>query len=160
VVYSDGSTCQDPKKDLTVGASINSTDRRVEGKLVDLDPEQQMVSEIWGFQVGLDVTNAAYNASFGFRGSYEALPFIDIFMRYPQGQSDSWFSAFYQSVLHNLAWFDIQGESIVTQSRFLQELLANGKPSELSIHFNTDGYDDDTSSPWFTFGRVVGTIGL
>lgn len=55
---------------------------------------------------------------------------------------------------------DIQGESIVTQSRFLQELLANGKPSELSIHFNTDGYDDDTSSPWFTFGRVVGTIGL
>src|SRR5712692_10120960 len=79
VVYSDGSTCQDPSQDLTVGASINSTDRRVEGKLVDLDPEQQMVSEIWGFQVGLDVTNAAYNAAFGFLGSYEASPFIDIF---------------------------------------------------------------------------------
>jgi hypothetical protein len=46
VCYRDGSTSDDPNVDPVIGAAINGTDVRVEGKLVDLDPEQQMVSEI------------------------------------------------------------------------------------------------------------------
>ena len=51
VYYRDGTSSDDPNVDPAVGAAINGSDVRVEGKLVDLDPMQQMVSEIWGFQI-------------------------------------------------------------------------------------------------------------
>ena len=51
-----------------------------------------------------------------------------------------------------------------TASRFLKELeqLSSGDAAErkLSIKFNVDGYVDDSTSTTFTFGRVVGSIGL
>jgi hypothetical protein len=33
--------------------TIQNADRRAPGKLVDLDPRQQLVSQIWGMQVPL-----------------------------------------------------------------------------------------------------------
>jgi hypothetical protein len=162
VVYRDGTTCDDPNVDPIVGAAINDADARVEGKLVDLDPEQQMVSQIWGFRVVLGQTQQAHGVSFG--SDFEVTPFADIWVRYPKGQPDSFFGAFYQSVLRNVKW---AGANTVN-SRFLQELVLdpnlpvadNNLPQDLSIHFNVDGFNDDMTSPQFTFGRVVGAIGL
>lgn len=149
VVYRDGTTCDDPNIDPIVGAPINDSDIQVEGKLVDLDSEQQMVSQIWGFQVLLG------QAGQGFRADFKVAPFADIWVRVPSGKPDSFFCAFYQSVLLNIQWGLIEG------SRFFQELSANGSgPQQLSIRFNVDFFNDDRSSPEFTFGRVVGAIGL
>src|SRR5689334_12203725 len=43
VVYRDGTVCDDPAVDPVVGSPVGSAGGRTEGKLVDLDPEQQMV---------------------------------------------------------------------------------------------------------------------
>src|SRR5438552_3258574 len=51
VGYRDGTTCEDPNVDPIVGMPVNDADDRVAGKIVDLDPQQQLVSEIWGFEV-------------------------------------------------------------------------------------------------------------
>ncbi len=154
VVYRDGTICDDPAVDPVVGAPVASGEGRTEGKLVDLDPEQQMVSEVWGFQVTL----GGSGSGFAIRGDFEVTGFADIWVRYPQGQPDSFFGAFYQSVLANLDWKN------QTASRFLKELeqlsAGNGAERMLSIKFNVDGYVDDSTSTTFTFGRVVGSIGL
>lgn len=153
VVYSDGTSCDDPHVDAVVGQPINDTNARVEGKLVDLDSEQQMVSEIWGLSILLGGTRRNNI----FRSRFRVAPFADIWVRYPGGQPDSFFGAFYQSVLEEIEWSKEAGSG----SRFLQEWLAAGKPPEkLSIRFNVDGYNDDSKSEQFTFGRVVGAIGL
>jgi len=150
VFYGDGTSCTDPTVDPVVGAAVNDNEAGVEGKLVDLDSEQQMVSEIWGFKVLVD--NLA--KGLGFRGSFAVTPFGDIFVRYPQGSADSFFGALYQSVLEGIDW---TGSGA---SRFLEELAESvGESGRLSIKFNVDGYDDVATSANFTFGRVVGSIG-
>jgi hypothetical protein len=151
VIYRDGTMSDSSDLDPIVGMSVNDSNTRVEGKLVDLDPEQQMVSEVWGFQVRVGGSHGL-----GFGGNFRVAAFTDIWVRYPQGQPDSFFGAFYQSVLEGLQWGG--GENV---SRFLKELSANGGPPKLlSIKFNVDGYNDDSTTPEFTFGRVVGSIGL
>lgn len=151
VQYTDGTSCDNSAFDPVVGMPINSVVDRVEGKLVDLDPEQQMVSEVWGFQVFL----GAKGSSIGFGGDYAVAAFTDIWVRYAKGQPDSFFGAFYQSVIALTQ--DIVGQA---DSRFLQELqTAIGQGKQLSIRFNVDGYVDDNTQPDFTFGRVTGAIG-
>ncbi|MBN1209795.1 MAG: ferritin-like protein [Myxococcaceae bacterium] len=151
VLYGNGTSCDDPNVDPLVGQSVNGAEARVEGKLVDLDSEQQMVSEIWGFRVVI----GSVLKGFGLGGDFLVSPFADIWTRYPQGQPDSFFGAFYQSVLEGVQWAGVE------KSPSLKELLAQGSfKGALSIKFNVDGFDDDASSPTFTFGRVVGSIGL
>ncbi len=151
VEYLDGSVCDDPNLDPVVGMPINSVVDRVEGKLVDLDPEQQMVSAIWGFQVYL----GAKSSEIGFGGDYAVASFGDIWVRYPKGSPDSFFGAYYQSVIQLK-----KGITGAPSSRYLQELqTATGTGNELSIKFNVDGYVDDNTQVDFTFGRVTGAIG-
>ena len=153
VNYTDGtySHIATPDQDPVIGMPINGANTRVSGKIVDLDSEQQMVSEIWGFEVLLgDVSQGN-----GFSSTYEVAAFADIWARYPGGNPDSFFSAIYQSVLSSVNW------SEMITSRFLNELTNNGKnpPPQLSIKFTVDGLNQDDTSPDFTWGRVVGSIG-
>jgi hypothetical protein len=151
VIYSNGRSCDDPNVDPIVGLAVNGAEAQVEGKLVDLDSEQQMVSEIWGFRVVV----GSVLKGFGVGGDFLVSPFADIWTRYPQGQPDSFFGAFYQSVLEGVQWAGLE------KSPYLQELLSKKRfQGKLSIKFNVDGFDDDSTSPTFTFGRVVGSIGL
>lgn len=151
VQYTDGTSCDKQADDPVVGMPINSVIDRVEGKLVDLDPEQQMVSEVWGFQVFL----GEKDSSIGFGGDYDVAAFADIWVRYAAGQPDSFFGAFYQSVISLTK--DIVGQA---DSKFLQELQAAiGQGKRLSIRFNVDGYIDDATDQSFTFGRITGAIG-
>jgi hypothetical protein len=157
VEYSDGTVCANSVLDPVVGMPINSVIDRVEGKLVDLDPEQQMVSAIWGFQVFL----GAKGSPIGFGGDYRTASFADIWTRFPKGQPDSFFGALYQSVIALTRQIANDPPAGQTASRFLQQLQAivGSTDAQLSIKFNVDGYDDDPTSPTFTFGRVTGTIG-
>jgi hypothetical protein len=149
VVYSDGTACSEPSQDAAVGSPVQGTDQPAVAKLVDLDPEQQMVSEIWGFHVLLG-TSAGPDS---FTGDFEVAAFSDIWFRaMGGGGGDAPMGAFYQSVLTGLKW------SNISKSRFLRELM-EASPDQLSIKFNLDGINMNSSSPNFTRGRIVGTIG-
>ena len=133
--------------DPIIGADVLSPDQPVIAKLVDLDTDQQGVSEIWGFQVKVAVSATDY-----FMGNFRVVCFNDLWGRVLNGHPDSMFSAYYQSFLDDVSW----GSQI--SSPFLQE-LQSVSPARLSIKFVVDGYQDDSSSPQFNQGRIVGTIG-
>jgi hypothetical protein len=150
VCYGDGTSTSDPLMDPAVGLRLADADRRVAGKLVDLDSEQQMVSQIWGLVVRL--MNGAEDA---FAGPYAVTAFTDLWPRAKGGggKGDMSLAAYYQSVIAPVAWGD------TSFSRFLRELRAKATDGILSIKFNVDGYSTNSSSPNFTLGRIVGTIG-
>ncbi|HYC93421.1 MAG TPA: hypothetical protein VEO54_29715 [Thermoanaerobaculia bacterium] len=148
VCYVDGSSTNDVAADPVVGMRIMDANKRVAGKLVDLDPQQQMVSQIWGLLVRLtDGVNDAFS------GPFERASFSDLWMRSAPVGTKMPLGVFYQSVLAPVLWGDDR------KSRFLRELRAAAKHDMLSIKFNLDGYDSDSTSATFTLGRIVGTIG-
>jgi hypothetical protein len=128
---------------------IADSDRKVTAKLVDLDSEQQLVSEIWGLEVRI----CEADGTALLRGRFEPAAFSDVWDRATTGGGDSGAGAMYQSVLSDLHWGDLSG------SPFLQELRTATVNRLLSIKFNVDGYNMDFRSPDFTRGRIVGTIG-
>ncbi|MDO7874758.1 hypothetical protein Q5H93_08440 [Hymenobacter sp. ASUV-10] len=137
--------------DPILGCVVADSDRRAPAKIVDLDPQQQMVSQIWGLEVRICTAAGALLL----RGQYEPTGFTDIWDRSHNGGGDSGASSMYQSVLTNLEWGDLRA------SPFMQALQATaaGPDGRLSIKFNVDGYNMNPTSPEFTRGRIVGTIG-
>lgn len=150
VYYADGTVCTSPEQDPIVGATFGSANKGSSGKIVDLDPEQQMVSEIWGQKVQLGVSGQPNSVE----GKYDVAAFTDIWIRAVGDTSggDAPMGAAYQSVITSLQWND----SI--SSRFLKELKAVS-PNKLSIKFNLDGINMTSGTPTFTQGRIVGAIG-
>lgn len=130
---------------------VADSDRQVPAKLVDLDSEQQLVSEIWGLQVR--ITDPQGNTILA--GDYEPAAFADIWDRATGsgGGGDIGAGAMYQSVLRDLQWGD------VSASPFLIALRTAASEGLLSIKFNVDGLNMDFNSPDFMCGRIVGTIG-
>jgi hypothetical protein len=142
-VNADGSVDQSASQDPIVGAALTSTDDPVPAKLVDLDTEQQLVSQIWGLQIKVAISETDY-----FIGNFRVVPFNDInFNRALGFGGDAAASAYFQSVLDDVTW----GSEIT--SPFLQE-LQSVSPDSLSIKFVVDGFNQDIKH-----GRVVGTIG-
>jgi hypothetical protein len=135
--------------DPIVSCLVGDSDRAPPAKIVDLDPEQQMVSEIWGMQVRICLADGANLL----RARYETAAFSDIWDRSAGGGGDSGGGAMYQSVLTDLEWGDI------SSSPFLTALKRSSQNEKLSIKFNVDGYNMDSKSSEFMRGRIVGTIG-
>ncbi|HEX2641463.1 MAG TPA: hypothetical protein VHU81_00615 [Thermoanaerobaculia bacterium] len=138
-------------EDPAIGLALEDSDQRVAGKLVDLDPQQQAVSEIWGMALRLtDDKNRAY-----LRGQYGVAAFINLWLRQQQASapSDQQLAAVYQSVLEGVTWDDLGG------SRLLEALRAATEDGLLSINFNAYAYGRDPSIPRYTLGRITGTIG-
>lgn len=135
--------------DAVLGCQVADAGQGPPAKLVDLDSEQQLVSEIWGLQVRL--VNAAGATLLG--GTFQPAAFMDIWDRCPSARGDELAGATYQSVLTGLQWGDLGG------SPFLQQLQSAATDGLLSIKFNVDAYDATFGSPTFTQGRIVGTIG-
>jgi hypothetical protein len=150
VCYADGTSTTDKTADPAAGMRIMDANKRVAGKLVDLDPQQQMVSQIWGLLVRL--TDGVHDA---FSGPFERASFSDLWQnatrRGRPGQMP--LGAFYQSVLTPVTWGD------AGTSRFLRELRTAAKRDMLSIKINIDAYDPNAASDSFTLGRIIGTIG-
>ena len=136
--------------DPVLGFQIADSNNQAPAKLVDLDPEQQLVSTIWGLQVR--VVDGDGNTLL--LGDFEPAAFIDIWdraMASSGGDADA--GAMYQSVLTNLRW------SNVALSPFLVALQAAASDGLLSIKFNVDAFNLSFSSPDFMTGRITGTIG-
>jgi hypothetical protein len=145
--YADGTPAAAGDAVLTLRVSSRGVPA---AKLVDLDPDQQGVSMIFGLSV---VIGAPAPAAPLLQGSFLAAPFTDLWRRGVGGAGDPGLSSAYQSVLQPLTWGDVSG------SRFLQALKAAAGGGLLSIKFNVDGYHNDPNGPSFTTGRLVGTIG-
>ncbi|HEY1425558.1 MAG TPA: hypothetical protein VGF50_02695 [Caulobacteraceae bacterium] len=140
-----------PEADPVLACRIADSDDAAPAKLVDLDSEQQLVSEIWGLTVR--VSTPAGDTLL--RGDFEPAAFIDIWDRATGqgGGGDTSAGAAYQSVLTNLTWGD------VSASPFLTQLKAAAGGGRLSIKFNVDGLSMDFTSPKFMCGRIIGSIG-
>ena len=160
VVYKDGSTANTRKEDPVIGKSIFDGDETVPGKIVDLDSEQQMVSEIWGWSIKIGSPSSPEQMQKqvvnGLKASYRVAPFSDIWVRYPEGGPDSFYGAAYQSILESV---ELLGNEDF--SRFFNELKDEKGhfPKELSIKFNVYGFNDDRGTPDFTWGKITGAIG-
>lgn len=152
VWYSDGTSTTDPAADPIIGAVIGGSSDRTSGKIVDIDPQWQLASELWGFHVRL-IQSAS---SDWFAGQYRPSAFRDLwFNRNVNAKGDSAASATFQSVLENVAF----GAEASAQSRALRELQAATADGRLSIRMATFGYQDDVHQSGFTLGTVIGAIG-
>jgi hypothetical protein len=150
VTYLDGTSTNDPLLDPIIGMSIMDTDARTAGKIVDLDSQQQMVSELWGLIVRI-VSNDGKTL---LKGDYEVAAFSNIwFSRSIDKTRDSAAGATYQSIIKNLSW-----NFGISNSRYLNELKTTSS-DQLSIQFTLDRYNGNNTSPQFTMGRIAGSIG-
>ena len=138
-----------PGVDPVLGGTLSANERSAPAKLVDLDPEQQMVSMIFGMSLTLRMPDGSAIVS----GDFVPAPFENIWVRFPAGQPDSFFSATYQSIISDLTWSD------GVDSPVIAALRAAATGDALSIRFTVDGIDQEFTSPLFTWGRIVGTIG-
>lgn len=146
----NGQLLTQPSADAVIGLRLGGSDSRVAGKLVDLDPQQQLVSQIWGLQFILadGMGNRLLEADF------EVSPFIDLWKRQQVSQNfDQTLAASYQSRLIHVRWGKLSG------SPLLQALKAASEPGLLSIRFNVFGFDRAPDAPDYSTGVVIGTIG-
>ena len=148
--FLDGRQLSDSADDPVVGMTIQNAAGRAPGKLVDLDPQQQMVSQIWGMQIRL-VSQDAHTL---LQGEYKPAAFINLWQRQKQGvRRDQQLAACYQSVLEGVSWPD------VSDSALIQALRTATQDGMLSIEFNVFGYGRDSTIPRYTMGHIAGTIG-
>lgn len=118
--------------------------------MVDLDPEAQLFSEIWGWRIR--VGNL-------FSADYTPVPFQYIWKKMVTRRGgDSTLGAAYQSVLSNIRWIDTSNDSPFI--RQIQTSMNNDNidGERLSIRFNVDMYQGDYRKDNFTIGRVTGKI--
>lgn len=134
-----------PASIRVLGGTLSANERSAPAKLVDLDPEQQMVSMIFGMSLTLRMPDGSEIVS----GGFVPAPFENIWVRFPAGQPDSFFSATYQSIISDLTWSD------GVDSPVIAALRAAATGDALSIRFTVDGIDQEYTSPLFTWGRIV-----
>jgi hypothetical protein len=151
VYYSDGTSTDDPTQDPAVGLLIGGSDSRVSGKIVDLDPQWQVASQLWG----LDVTLTRRDGALVLGGRYAPHAFRDlVFGRRVAAGGDAAASAYFQSVLEELVW-----APALPPSRVLNELRRSTTAGRLSVRLSTFGFDGNAKSETFTLGQVSGVIG-
>jgi hypothetical protein len=147
-VYEDGSPVV-RAADPLFNFNVESRGRNP-GKMVDLDPDQQLVSMIFG----LDIALIDDTGRIALEGVFEPAPFTDIWRKGPPPGGDEAASATYQSIMKIQSWGD------VTSSKFLQQLKQAAGDNILSIKFNLDGYSMNAADvAKFARGRIVGTVG-
>lgn len=126
-------------------------------KLVDLDPDMQTASAIYGMEIRVSLAGGGG----GFTGRMATVPMRDLWMGRGGTRDLSGAAGVYQSVLSGITWASPSLSPVVTQ------LLAVS-PTRLSIKFVLYAYDanpgPDVNPPpsppaSFGSGKVVGTIG-
>ena len=136
--------------DAAIGLLIAGSNNQVAGKLVDLDPQQQAVSQIWGLKIALDDVQGHRL----FDSEYMVSTFIDLWKRQQIPQNfDQTLAAAFQSKLGNVTWGDLSGYPV------LKSLRQASEDGLLSIRFSVFGFDRSPEAGDYTTGVVIGSIG-
>ncbi|XP_078360553.1 uncharacterized protein LOC144644871 isoform X2 [Oculina patagonica] len=156
VCYANGHCVGDDEGDKDtepiMGAPVLDGGNKTFGKMVDLDSEAQLFSEIWGWRIRIGNLLSA---------DYTPVPFQYIWTKMITNRGgDSTYGAAYQSVLSNIRWIDSGKESPFIKQLQVAMNNDNIDSERLSIRFNVDMYQTDSKKSTFTMGRVTGTIGL
>jgi len=135
VEYEDGSSAISPDEDPIIGQPFFAIQNPnfIAGALVDLDPDQQGVSEIWGMKIQIGGEDAYI------RGDFAPAAFNSVWANAklpnpPQSSASS--SVTYQSVLTGLETNGLEN------SRFL-DYFAQNPASKLSINFKIDAHNNN-----------------
>jgi hypothetical protein len=138
--------------DPALTARLADAADRNSGKMVDLDPQWQMASCIWGLTIRLVGRDGAELL----RGDLESVPFRDIFFGRQTTSIDSRSiqnaGAVFRSVLR-VHWWG-------SGSPLVSALRAQTHDDLLSVRLTTFGYYTASTHPRFTLGRVVGVLGV
>ncbi|MXV15659.1 hypothetical protein [Hufsiella ginkgonis] len=140
-------------QDPIFGAIISSAAGRNSGKMVDLDPQWQMSSQLWGVSVFISTSDGELLVS----GNIKATGFRDLQMRQQKGArvNGQPLGGMWTSVLENVVWGDRAADS-----PFLQQLKAASASNKLSINLSGYGYYyNHAADGRFSLGRIIGTIG-
>jgi len=139
--------------DPALQAVIAGTDDRSSAKLVDLDPEWQLSSEIWSLELRLVTSQDAEEL---FSGKFCVSPFRDLVRRQllqpaPNGQRRG---ASFVSALEQVAWGPLADTSDV-----LKQLRDATADDSLSVVFNTFGFYYAHLDGRFATGTLIGCLG-
>jgi hypothetical protein len=152
VAYADGSSTADPADEPLVGKLVSGPGDRSSGKLVDIDPQMQMTSELWGVALRL------YDEEGGAVLEGDLLPtgFRDLQTRQVAQQSRNGqpLGASWTSVLTGLRW-----GPAAEDSRLLRELREATEDDLLAVHLTAFGYYYAHADGRFSLGRLLGVVG-
>ena len=143
----DGTAAATAAEDSAVDLSVRQSADRSSAKIVDLDPDQQGVSMVFGLTVRL--TDGPGRVLM--QGDFEPAAFFDLNFRRSDAGGPQGACAYFQSVLKNVEWGDVTASPCLTQ---MKQKTAAGM---LSIKFITDSYQMDGQQRGY--GRIAGTIG-
>ncbi|PMS17006.1 hypothetical protein C0Z18_21305 [Trinickia dabaoshanensis] len=151
-----GSSALDPLVGCKVGNALDSPS----GKIVDLDPDWQFASNLYGLVVSITDTDGSPILV----GDFEPNPFRDLwFARGAGNPSNENASAMFQSRLR-LRPYSLSA----IKSPFLKELLSATEDGYLSIRLTTYAFEgnvnlagnlDNALNPRFGYGKLIGSIG-
>jgi len=160
-LWADGTWVTDKTQDSAVGLFVGNALGRTAGKMVDLDPQMQMVSAIWG--MGVRLTNGTGPGYVS--GDFWPASFRDLMYRQPKtAPNNQPLGAAYTSILQNLVWNPAPPvvSRVLDQMRDLVQRY--GPEAALSIRFSLykygRNYSDETAAQGYTFGNVIGAIGV
>jgi hypothetical protein len=146
-----------PTGDPVLALAVSGAPDRPSGKMVDLDPDWQMSSQIWGLTVRLFDPRTEELA---LQGTFGVSAFRDLFSRQlvqmlsgntPNGQPSG---GRFISVLSHVVW-----GPVANRSPLLEQLRTATEDGELAIALNLFGYYYSNVDGRHTTGALVGCIG-
>jgi hypothetical protein len=143
-----------PSADPIIGAKVLSNSE-YPAKIVDLDPDNQGISQIWGLQIQISIPSPEdpTRVLASMTATMPPTAFCDLWCRVTKLiPGNSTMSAAFQAVLTDVKWENATASPLLSK---LQEV----SPNSLSIRFIVDSFQSVANQAHFTYGRVVGTIG-
>ncbi len=150
----------DDKQDLIIGTIVSGSTDKPAGKMVDLDPQMQMTSELWA----LSIRFSTAEGELLLEGDLQPTGFRDLQQRqFPRDDTRTAqqnyvrnrqpLGASWTSVLTNLKWGSKANKSIL-----LKTLKSKTQGGKLSVNLNGFGYYYSHVDGRFSMGKIIGTI--
>lgn len=152
ITMANGQQSSDPTFDTVIGQLVGAPDNKGTGKMLDLDSQWQMSSELWCVQIRIYTSDNQLLL----RGDMTTSGFRDLQLRQTDGGAENGqpMGGCWTSTLSNLEW-GVQAAN----SNFLQALKNATQNNTLVINLNMYGFYYSHNNGRFSLGRIVGTIG-